>query len=93
MSEIYPSSPAYEQLKQFCFRIGEGKIEPRKDEVHEIHYILMHHPVKGEEEILLIHYDGRSSIYVRQFPEGMPTERLEDLPLVHSFVDFDSESS
>lgn len=87
MSEIHPSSDAFEQLKQFCFRIGEGRVEPREDGVH---YMLLYHPIMGEEEILLVHYDGTSSIYVREFPEGMSVERLEDLPLVHSFVDFDS---
>lgn len=82
MSEIHPSSDAFEQLKQFCFRIGEGRIEPREDGVH---YMLLYHPIRGEDGMLLVHYDGTSNIYVREFPEGMSVERLEDLPLVHSF--------
>jgi len=74
-----------EQLKQFCFRIGEGRLEPREDGVH---YILLYHPVV-ENEYLLVHSDG-SGIYVREFTEGALTESFEDFPLVHSFFAFDS---
>lgn len=90
MSEIHPASEAFEQLKQFCFRIGEGRLEPREDEIHGIHYILLYHPIV-ENEYLLVHSDG-SGIYVREFTEGALTESFEDFPLVHSFFAFDSGS-
>ncbi len=81
MSEIHPSSRGYEQLKQFCIRIGEGRIEAKVDEVH---YILLYHPTK-ENELLLVHSDWPDrQIFIREFTEGLPTESFEDFPLVHT---------
>lgn len=81
MSEIHPSSKGYEQLKQFCIKIGEGRIEAKKDQVH---YMLLYHPTK-EDELLLVHSDMPNRwICIREFTEGLPTGSLEDFPLVHT---------
>ena len=81
MSEIHPSSAGYEQLKQFCILIGEGRIEAKVDQVH---YMLLYHPTK-EDELLLVYSDMPDrQIFIREFTEGHPTESLEDFPLVHT---------
>ena len=83
MSEIHPASEAFEMLKWFCFRIGEGRLEPREDD--GIHYILLYHPVV-DNEYLLVHYNkANQRIYVREFVEE---KSLDELPLVHSFNSF-----
>lgn len=81
MSEIHPSSEGYEQLKQFCILIGEGRVEPKEDKVH---YMLLCHPTI-ENELLLVHSDWPDrQIFIREFPEGFGAGSLEDYPLVHT---------
>lgn len=88
MSEIHPNSEAYELLRWFCFKIGEGRIEPREDRVH---YIMLYHPTV-ENEYVLVHYEPiYHKIYIREFPEGFPMNTFEDLPLIHSFNSFKIE--
>jgi len=86
MSEIHPRLEAYELLRWFCFKISEGRIEPRED--GGVHYILLMHPIV-ENEFVLVHYEpSRHRVYVREFPEGAIMDVLEDLPLIHSFNSF-----
>lgn len=81
MSEIHPSSDGYELLKQFCIKIGEGRLEHKQDQVH---YTLLCHPNPAmEDELLLVHSDWPDrQIFIREFPEGFVADSLEDYPLV-----------
>ena len=83
MSEIHPDSRGYELLKQFCIKIGEGRLEHKQDQVH---YTLLYHPnPTTEDELLLVHSDWPDrQIFIREFTEGLPTGSLEDFPLVHT---------
>jgi len=81
VSEIHPDSRGYELLKQFCVRIGEGRLEHKQDQVH---YTLLCHPTM-EDELLLVHSDRPDrQIFIREFPEGFVADSLEDYPLVHT---------
>lgn len=81
--KIVPSSSDFEALKQFCFRIGEGRLEPQKA---EIHWMNLYHPIVPEA-LLIVHLDVVwSTFYIREAAEGHGGH-LDDLPLVHSFVD------
>lgn len=80
--EIHPNSEAFEAFKQFCFRIGEGRVEPQKMEIHFMH---LYHPTVADA-ILIVHYDMMAKmIYIREFIEGYSIFNLEEFPLVHSF--------
>jgi len=86
LSEIHPDKEVFEMLKQFCFTIGEGRMEPNK---YEVHYTMLKHPTM-ENEWLLVHYDEAcSSVFVREDREGVIiTGDFENFPLVHSFNSF-----
>ncbi len=46
--------------------------------------MLLYHPTM-EDELLLVHSDWPDrQIFIREFTEGLPTESLEDYPLVHT---------
>lgn len=79
--KIHPDDDSFEVLKQFCFKIGEGRIEHHKE---EIHYTTLYHPTKPEK-MLIVYYDMMSdAIYIREAVEGSLLN-MEDLPLVHEF--------
>ena len=78
--EIDPNSEAFETLKQFCFRIGEGRIEPQK--MGEAYFMSLYHPTVSEA-MLIVYYDVMAGmIYIRQESSILD---LDKLPLVHSF--------
>ncbi len=83
---IDPDSSAFEALKQFCHRIGEGRMEDQKEEIYYKH---LYHPTVPRA-LLIVHYDGRhETVYIREAveEEGF-VESLQNLPLVHSFSFF-----
>ena len=83
---IDPNSDAFEALKQFCFRIGEGRMEDQREEIHYKH---LYHPTVPRG-LLLVHYEAVwSRFYIREIVEVIERhgEHLDDYPLVHSFVD------
>ena len=79
--KVDPDGDEFEALKQFCFRIGEGRLEPK---VIEIHYFMLYHPtVVGA--YLVVYWDAMDNhFYIREELEGS-TFNLDELPLVHSF--------
>lgn len=80
--EIHPKDEAFETLKQFCFRIGEGRVEPQKAEIHFMH---LYHPTVANA-MLFVHYNMMAGmIYIRESIEGYSILNLEEFPLVHSF--------
>ena len=50
--EIDPNSNAFESLKSFCTRIGEGRLQPVKEETH---FHILNHPVVVDEKIMIIY--------------------------------------
>ena len=78
--EIDPNSEAFETLKQFCFRIGEGRIEPQR--MGEAHFMNLYHPTVPEA-MLIVYCDMMvETIYIRQESSILD---LDKLLLVHSF--------
>lgn len=79
--KVDPDGDEFEALKQFCFRIGEGRLEPK---VIEIHYFMLYHPtVVGA--YLVVYWDAMDKhFYIREEHEGS-TFNFDELPLVHSF--------
>ena len=72
-------SEEFEYLKDFCFRIGEGRLEPQME---ELHFFFLYHPTV-EGAFLAVHWDaGDRHFYIREAIEGFP---IDEFPLVHSF--------
>ena len=79
--KIDPDEDSWEALRQFCFRIGEGRVEHHKE---EIHYTTLYHPTMPEK-MLIVYYDRMSdAIYIREAVEGALLD-MDKLPLVHEF--------
>ena len=81
---VDPGSSEFQALKEFCHLIGEGRMEDKKE---EIHYKFLYHPTVNA--LLLVHFDVLwSKFYIREVveEEGF-VESLQNLPLVHSFLD------
>lgn len=79
--KIDPNGNEFELLKQFCFLIGEGRLEPQ---VEEIHFFYLYHPtVTGA--FLIVYWDAmHRQFYIREPREGFGCD-LDALPLVHDF--------
>ena len=75
------NSDEFELLKQFCFLIGEGRLEPQ---VEETHFMYLYHPtVTGA--FLIVYWDAmHRQFYIREPREGVGCD-LDALPLVHDF--------
>lgn len=75
------NSDEFELLKQFCFLIGEGRLEPQ---VEEIHFFYLYHPtVTGA--FLIVYWDAmHRQFYIREPREGF-ARGFDALPLVHDF--------
>jgi len=86
--EIDPNSDAFESLKSFCTRIGEGRLQPGKTVAH---YILLDHPIIGGEEILVIYDALHHQISLAECLEGAALD-WNDPPIFHfwdiRWVDF-----
>ena len=79
--KVNPQTDEFELLKDFCFRIGEGRLEPK---VEEVHFFFLYHPTV-EGAFLAVHWDRfLKHFYIREAIEGFPYD-IKDLPLVHSF--------
>ncbi|MCK4266698.1 MAG: hypothetical protein KAX31_05410 [Thermoplasmata archaeon] len=80
--KIDSDEDSWETLKQFCLKIGEGRVEHHKE---EIHYTTLYHPTKPDE-MLIVHYSRlHDTIYIRETAEEGTMFELDKLPLVHSF--------
>jgi len=79
--KISPQTDEFELLKEFCFKIGEGRIEHH---VEEFHYTILYHPTVTEA-LLIVHWDAMEKrIYIREPIEG-GVDSMDQWPLVHSF--------
>lgn len=89
--EIKPGSRLFEVLTEFCTIIGEGWIQPRKEE--GIAYFILKHPVNPQWKQLLVYLDksvnpfAGGTIFIREPREGHAYDTLAHMPLVHYFSD------
>lgn len=63
-----PNGEAFESLKNFCIKIGEGRLCP---ETEVLHYSYLDHPVVIGEKIMVLYNKARKLIFLAEVVEGM----------------------